>query len=203
MKRYDALMGLAGLVTEDDLVVTSIGWIKNEWYSLMPSDGSMFTSLLGCATPFSLGLALALPHRHVYAIDADGSMLFNPGALCTIANELPPNLTIVVMDNEEYEGAAGHRTQTAGNVDLERLAAGAGIPHTATARDVEHLVDVTAKMVADREPGLVVAKIDPGSFMDFPPGRTKLSDGFEDKYRFIRHIERIEKISIRPPYVRE
>lgn len=203
MKRYDALQGLAGIVTEDDIVVTSIDGVKREWYSMMPSDGTMFTPLLGCVTPFSLGVAAALPHRRIFGFDTDGSMLFNPGALCTLANELPANLTIVVMDNEQYEGAAGHRTATAGNVDLEKLAAGAGIPCTATARDVEHLVAIASEMVEDQQVGLVVAKLEPGTFWDFPPGRFKNSDFREDKYRFIRHIEKIEKISIRPPYVRE
>ena len=33
------------------------------------------------------------------------------------------------------------------------------------------------------------------------PVRIKMSDGIEDKYKFIRHIERQEKIIIKPPYV--
>ncbi|MBI3091521.1 MAG: thiamine pyrophosphate-binding protein [Candidatus Tectomicrobia bacterium] len=202
MKRYDALKGLARIVSAEDIVVTSIDGVKREWYSLMPGEGSMFISLLGGPIPFSLGVAVGLPHRRVFTFDTDGSALFNVGALCTLANELPPNLTIVVMDNEQYEGASGHRSHTAGNVDLERLAAGAGIPRTATARDVEHLVAITAEMAADQQVGFVVAKLAPGSFRDFPPGRSKVTDFREDKYRFIRHIERLENISIRPPYVR-
>ena len=135
MKRYDALQSLAGIVTGEDLVVTSIGGVKTEWFALMPGDGTMFTDLLGCATPLALGVAMALPHRRVLGLDTDGSMLHNPGALCTVANELPPNLTIIVFDNERYESVTGgHRTHTSSNVDLERLAAGAGLPCTATAR---------------------------------------------------------------------
>ena len=55
MKRYELLKELAKLVTDQDLVVTSIGGVKPEWYSLMPGNGTMFADLLGCATPFSLG----------------------------------------------------------------------------------------------------------------------------------------------------
>jgi len=36
-----------------------------------------------------------------------------------------------------------------------------------------------------------------------PPERAKESDGIEDKYRFMRHIEKLEKISIRPRYALE
>ena len=87
--------------------MTSIGGVKPEWYSLMPGNGTMFADLLGCATPFALGMALNLPHRRVVALDTDGGMLFNLGALCTVGKESPPNLTIIVLDNERYEGVVG------------------------------------------------------------------------------------------------
>ena len=73
MKRYEALKLLAGIVTKEDLIVTSIGGVKPEWFAVMPGDGTMFTDLLGCATPFALGVALALPHRRVIAFEGDGS----------------------------------------------------------------------------------------------------------------------------------
>jgi len=204
MKRYDALKALAGIITKEDLVVTSIGGVKPEWYSVMPGDGTMFTDLLGCATPMALGVAMALPHRRVLALDADGSMLFGLGALCTVANESPPNLTIVVFDNEQYESVTGgHRTHTRGCADLERIAAGAGIPCTATARDLEQFMNAVTGMLSDQKAGLLVAKIEPGVFTNISPERYKESDGFEDKYRFIRYIERLEKITIRPRHVRE
>lgn len=204
MKRYEALKLLAGMVTEKDLLVTSIGGVKPEWFALMPGDGTMFGDLLGGATPFALGVAMALPHRRVVALDTDGGILFGLGALCTVGKELPPNLTIIVFDNEEYEGVVGSPpTHTKGNVDIERLAAGAGIPCTATARELKHFAEGAATMLSDQQVGLLVAKVEHGIFKNFPPERTSESDGMEDKYRFMRHIERLEKITIRPRYVRE
>jgi len=204
MKRYELLKELAKLVTDQDLVVTSIGGVKPEWYSLMPGNGTMFADLLGCATPFSLGVALNMPHRRVVALDTDGGMLFNLGALCTVGKESPPNLTIIVFDNERYEGVVGGPpTHTSGRADLERMASAAGIPCTATAKTIENFVQSATTMMSDNKTGLIVAKIDPGVFKDIPPERAKESDGIEDKYRFLRHIEQLEKISIRPRYVRE
>jgi len=201
MKRYEALKRIAGLVTADDLVVISIGTITNEWYSLMPGDGTVFLSLMGGIVPFSFGLADSLPHRRVVALDTDGSFLANPGSLCTVVNEMPANLTILVIDNQIYEGVGGHPTHTSRNIDLERMAAGTGIPVTGTARDPEALTRLATSMLGDEQPGFLCVKVEPGVFRDFPPDKVKLSDGIEDKYRFIRHVERQEKISIKPPYV--
>ena len=201
MKRYEALQRIAKLVTAEDLVVTSVGTIKNEWYSLMPGDGTFFLSLMGGVVPFAYGLAVALPHRRVLALDTDGGCLMNPGALCTMANELPPNVTILVFDNQIYEGVGTHPTHTSRNVDLERLAAGAGIPVTATARDPDAVTRHVTAMLADNQIGFVNLRIEPGVFTNFAKDRIKLSDGVEDKYKFIRHIERQENISIKPPYI--
>jgi thiamine pyrophosphate-dependent acetolactate synthase large subunit-like protein len=204
MKRYDLLKELAHLVTEEDLVVTSIGGVKPEWYSLMPSNGTMFADLLGCATPFALGVALNLPHRRVVALDTDGGMLFNLGALCTVSKESPSNLTVIVLDNERYEGVVGcPPTHTSGRVNLERIAAGAGIPCTATATNLEEFVRSAGIMLSDGEVGLLVAKIELGMSKEIPLERVKESDGIEDKYRFMRHVEKLEKITIRPRYVEE
>ena len=205
MKRYELLKELAKIVTEEDLVVTSIGGVKPEWYSMMPGNGTMFADLLGCATPFSLGVALNMPHRRVIALDTDGGALFNLGALCTVGKESPPNLTIIVLDNERYEGVVGApATHTAsGRIDLAGIAAAAGIPCTATVSDLENFLIAASGMLSDQKTGFILAKIEPGTFKDIPPERAKESDGIEDKYRFMRHIERLEKISIRPRYVRD
>lgn len=201
MKRYDALRQMAKLVTAEDFIVTSIGTIKNEWYSLMPGDGTVFLSLMGGIVPFAFGLSVSLPHRRVIGMDTDGSFLANPGALCTIVNEMPPNLTLLVLDNQMYEGVGGHPTHTSRNIDLERLAAGTGIPVTGTARNTGDLARLASAMLEDKQPGFLCVKIEPGVFRDFPPDKVKVSDGIEDKYKFIRHVERQEKISIKPPYV--
>jgi sulfopyruvate decarboxylase subunit beta len=202
MKRYDAIQRIAKLLTPEDYVVTSVGTIKAEWYSVTPTEGTFFLSLMGGVVPFAYGLAVALPHRRIVAFDTDGGCLMNPGALCTMANELPKNLTILVFDNEIYEGVGGHPTHTSRNVDLEKLAAGAGIPVTGTARDPETVTKLVSAMLADDTVGFLNLKVQPGVFRDFPAGRFKVSDGTEDKYKFIRHVERQEGLSIKPPFIK-
>src|SRR5918992_496312 len=55
---------------------------------------------MGAAAMIGLGLALAQPSRRVVVITGDGEMLMGLGSLATIGAHKPPNLSIVVMDNE-------------------------------------------------------------------------------------------------------
>jgi thiamine pyrophosphate-dependent acetolactate synthase large subunit-like protein len=201
MKRYDALRALSTLVDGEDLLVAvSLGATKNEWHSLMPGAGTMFLPLMGGSLPFGIGLALARPNRRVVVIDTDGSMIFGAGSLCTLASERPSNLTVLVLDNEMYESVGGHASATSGRVDLARLAAGAGVAATATTDEPSALARILSEMLTDAEVGFVVAKIEPGR-EPLSPEQVKGSDAAEDKYRFLRHVEQLEGIVIRPPTV--
>jgi thiamine pyrophosphate-dependent acetolactate synthase large subunit-like protein len=61
------------------------------------------------------------------------------GSLATVAVQRPPNLAIVVLDNERYGETGMQPTHTAGITDLAAVAAGAGIPVYGTIRDDEAL----------------------------------------------------------------
>jgi phosphonopyruvate decarboxylase len=47
---------------------------------------------LGSVSSTALGLAVALPHRRIVALESDGSMLLNTGIMCILGAERPqPN----------------------------------------------------------------------------------------------------------------
>lgn len=198
MKRLDCMTRLASML-KDELVVLSLGGSVDEWYNAAPHmrEASLFQQQLGCVTPEAFGLAVGLPHRQVVSLDTDGGLLFNLGILATLANEQPPNLFVVVWDNGAYLSAGGKATHTAkGIVDLAAIARGAGIAHSYTATTVDEFAEHCRAGLAAAQPYIVVAKVETSE----PPGiKRKPTDGREDKYIFVRHVEATESIVIMGP----
>jgi sulfopyruvate decarboxylase subunit beta len=198
MKRYDCMERLGALL-KDELVILSLGASVDEWYNAAPHmrAASLFQQQLGCVTPQAFGLAVGLPHRRVVSLDTDGGMMFNLGILATLANEQPANLLVVVWDNECYQSIGGPPTHTAkGRVDIARIAQGAGIERAYTVRDLDAFEARCRDGLAARAPTVIVAKVEPGVRPDI---RRKHSDGREDKYIFVRHVEATEGIVIMGP----
>lgn len=198
MKRYDCMTRLAARL-RDELVILSLGASVDEWYNAAPHmrAASLFQQQLGCVTPQAFGLAAGLPHRRIISLDTDGGMMFNLGILATLGNEQPGNLFIVVWDNECYQSIGGPPTHTAfGRVDIAAIARGCGIEQAHTVRDLEAFDAHCAAGLAATVPYLVVAKV-AGTVQ--PDIRRKHSDGREDKYIFVRHVEATEGITIMGP----
>jgi sulfopyruvate decarboxylase subunit beta len=197
MKRFDCMRALAGLL-KDDLVILSLGASVDEWYNAAPHmrAASLFQQQLGCVTPQAFGLAVGLPHRRIVSLDTDGGMMFNLGILATLANEQPANLFVVVWDNQCYQSIGGPPTHTAGRVDIAAIARGAGIEHAYTAKTLAEFETQCAKGLVAATPYVVVAKVEATT----QPGiKRKHSDGREDKYIFVRHVEDSEGIVIMGP----
>ena len=108
MQRYDYLKAI-GADAQDALAV-STGWGSREWWAVRPSDGNLKTRTLGLVSSIAAGLAIALPHRKVIAIDGDGAFLMNLCGLPTIARQSPGNLLHLLFDNEIYEASGGTAT---------------------------------------------------------------------------------------------
>jgi sulfopyruvate decarboxylase subunit beta len=198
MKRFDCMNALAARL-KDELVILSLGASVDEWYNAAPHmrSASLFQQQLGCVTPEAFGLAVGLPHRRIVSLDTDGGMMFNLGILATLGNEQPKNLLVVVWDNECYQSIGGPPTHTAsGRVDLAAIARGAGVEQAFTVHAVEEFDAHCARGLASDVPYVVVAKV-AGTVQ--PDIKRKHSDGREDKYIFVRHVEATENIVIMGP----
>jgi sulfopyruvate decarboxylase subunit beta len=197
MTRFECMARLAPRL-KDELVVLSLGASVDEWYNAAPHmrSASLFQQQLGCVTPQAFGLAVGLPHRRIVSLDTDGGMLFNLGILATLANEQPKNLFVVVWDNECYQSIGGPPTHTSGRADIAAIARGAGLEQAYTVTTLDDFDRHCRDGLRAQAPYLVVAKVDGSVQRDI---KRKASDGREDKYIFVRHVEATENIIIMGP----
>ncbi|WP_270933208.1 thiamine pyrophosphate-dependent enzyme [Falsiroseomonas oryzae] len=118
---------------------------------------------MGGAAMIGLGLALAQPDRRVLVITGDGEMLMGLGALCTIAVQSPPNLAVVVLDNEHYSETGGQETATRHGVDLVAIARGAGIGDCRAVHGAQEIGPLRNAIHATTAPLFAVVKIATGN----------------------------------------
>jgi thiamine pyrophosphate-dependent acetolactate synthase large subunit-like protein len=119
---------------KDLLVVAGLG--STAWDITAAGDSPLNFPLwgaMGNAAMIGLGLALAQPARRVLVITGDGEMLMGLGSLATIGVQQPPNLSVVVIDNERYGETGMQATHTATGADLAKVARACGF---ASARQV-------------------------------------------------------------------
>src|SRR5947207_12899324 len=102
MSRLEATRELvAALDTEP--IVASLGHPAYDLFAAGDRPANFYTwGSMGLASSIGLGLAMARTDLPVFVLDGDGSLLMNLGTLATIAWTSPPNLVIVVVDNQEY-----------------------------------------------------------------------------------------------------
>jgi sulfopyruvate decarboxylase subunit beta len=191
MKRFDCLKALVAVV-DDALVVSSAGAMTLEWNSLHPSDGNFRVRTLGLCSSIALGMALGLPRRKIIALDGDGSLLMNLCSLPTSARMGAKNLIHIVFDNEVYEASGKKPTATSAGTDLVGLARAAGIKNALWANSLEDFAKATATALGGDELSFIGAKVT-SERSDVAPYPI---DEVENKYRFIRHVEKTEHIQI-------
>src|SRR3954462_5531243 len=142
MDRRDAVPALVGR-HEDFLFVTGLAGTARDIAALTHDGAHIYTmaGAMGGACMIGLGLALARPDRRVLVVTGDGELLMNVGALATIAVMNPPNLAILCVDNGHYGETGWQKSHPSLGVDLEKMAAGAGIAHTATVATQADIAD--------------------------------------------------------------
>jgi thiamine pyrophosphate-dependent acetolactate synthase large subunit-like protein len=144
-----------------DPIVASLGHPAYDLYACGDRAENFYTwGSMGVTSSIALGLALARPDLRVVALDGDGSLLMNLGALATIAACRPANLLVIVMDNACYGTTGGQPTFTAGRANLEEVSRALGVQETVTVRTAAELTRVLASSRQTTGPSVVVAKVD-------------------------------------------
>ena len=165
MNRFDQSKRLVALLKNAEAIVAGIGNTNFDLWAAgrRPQNFYMLGSM-GLAFPIALGVAIAQPKRHVIALEGDGSLLMQLGALATIAAHKAQNLTMIVWDNQSYQITGAQPTATANVTDIVDVARACGIKQSLWARSPVDFEAQVTKAIAGGEKTLIACKTD-----DRPP----------------------------------
>ncbi|UQR66291.1 thiamine pyrophosphate-dependent enzyme [Bradyrhizobium sp. C-145] len=184
MNRFDVTSRLIAKLGNEEAVVGGIGNTNFDLWAAghRPQNFYMLGSM-GLAFPIGLGVALAQPDRRVFALEGDGSLLMQLGALSTIAALKPKNLTMIVMDNGIYQITGAQPTPAADVADIVAIAVGSGLANSAWAADEEDFERLVENAMAAAEPSLIAVRID-----DKPGVGTTRRDPVQIRERFMHGL---------------
>jgi thiamine pyrophosphate-dependent acetolactate synthase large subunit-like protein len=152
---------LADKLKSEEAVIGGIGNSNFDlWASGQRPQNFYMLGSMGLATPIALGVAIAQPQRKVFALDGDGSILMQLGALGTVAAEASKNLAIIIWDNGLYQITGSQKTLTDSGTDLVAMAKGAGIAQSHWAFDEAHFESLLDRTLSDDGPWFIAARID-------------------------------------------
>ena len=161
MNRFELTKRLVGRLKDEAV----IGGIGNSNFDLnaagqRPENFYMLGSM-GLAAPIAFGVALAQPHRKVFALEGDGSLLMQLGCLTTIAAQAPKNLCIILWDNGVYQITGGQGTPAAAaRADLVGAARALGLTQSNWAADEAEFDSLVGQALSGDGPWLIGARID-------------------------------------------
>ncbi|WGD49615.1 thiamine pyrophosphate-dependent enzyme [Bradyrhizobium sp. CB1650] len=184
MNRFDVTSRLIAKLQNEEAVIGGIGNTNFDLWAAghRPQNFYMLGSM-GLAFPIALGVALAQPDRRVFALEGDGSLLMQLGALSTIATLKPKNLTMIVMDNGIYQITGAQPTPAAGIADIVAIAAGSGLANSTWAADEEDFERLVEQAMSASDPSLIAVRID-----DKPGVGTTRRDPVQIRERFMHGL---------------
>jgi len=161
MNRFDVTSRLIAKLKHEEAVIGGIGNTNFDLWAAghRPQNFYMLGSM-GLAFPIALGVALAQPDRRVFALEGDGSLLMQLGALSTIAMLKPKNLIMIVMDNGIYQITGAQPTPAAHVADIVGIATASGLARSSWAADEEDFERLVDEAMSAAEPSLIAVRID-------------------------------------------
>jgi thiamine pyrophosphate-dependent acetolactate synthase large subunit-like protein len=184
MNRSDLCRRLVAKLVQEEAVVGGIGHTHFDlWASGQRPQNFYMLGSMGLAVPIAFGVALAQPQRRVFALEGDGSLLMQLGALGTIAMYAPKNLAIVVFDNGVYQITGSQPTLTSYRTDLVAMAKGAGLAQSAWAAHEAHYEELLDIALKKDGPWFIAARTDAQ-----PPAGVTERDAAKIRSRFMQGL---------------
>ena len=185
MNRSELTRRLVAKLKHEEAVVGGIGHTHFDlWAAGQRPQNFYMLGSMGLAAPIALGVAIAQPRRQVFALEGDGSLLMQLGALGTIASVKPKNLAVFVWDNGSYQITGGQPTLTASSVDLAAVARGAGIARSTWALDEAHFDALVDAALEGNGPLFVAVRTD-----NAPPAGVTERDANKIRTRFMEGVQ--------------
>jgi thiamine pyrophosphate-dependent acetolactate synthase large subunit-like protein len=171
---------------DDLLVVSGLGSTTWDVAAAGDHDRNFYLwGAMGGAAMIGLGLALARPGEPVVVITGDGEQLMGLGGLATIGVHNPPNLAVVVIDNQRYGETGMQPTHTAHGVDLPAIAAASGFRWTERVSEMAGVRNLADRIKSSEGAGFASLRVSTAEHDKVLPPR----DGVHLKNRFRRALD--------------
>ena len=160
MDRFNLFQRMVGKLKREEAVIGGIGWSNFDLWAVghRPQNFYMLGSM-GLAVPIALGVAIAQPQRKTFALEGDGSILMQLGALATVAARGQKNLAIIILDNGGYQITGGQVAASELGADIVAIARGSGIAQSSWAADEAHFEELVDRALSEDGPWLIGCRI--------------------------------------------
>lgn len=179
-----------------EIVVCGIGTAATGWQATTEAKKVYFKlSTMGMTSAFSMGVALGLPQATVWGIEGDGGLCMNLDCLLMLADVQPANLRLFLASNRCYGAIGDLAIPNVYQTDYVGLARAAGIRRAYRFADAAEFAAQTDEILGGDGFAFTVLEID-YDHIKLPASHW---EGPEIKYRFARHIEEQEGVTIFGP----
>lgn len=185
MTTQESICILKKHISSSDLLISSLGRTAEEVFQQIENvDRVLFLDCLGAVTGVAVGISLGCPHNRVFALDTDGSFMYDMTIFHTVAalSDKLKSLVIIIFDNGILESGGGLKSRMI-PFCWEKYAESWGLS-LEVVNDLARLNDILNRTHSDY-PLIIVLKVDNTGIEQTC---RKDLDGIESKYRFKRFI---------------
>ena len=142
--REEAIQIVAGMLREDDIVVSTTGMISRELFEYREAKGQghahdfLTVGSMGHASQIALGIALQKPNRRIVVFDGDGAAIMHLGNVAITASQSPKNYIHIVYNNGAHDSVGGQPTVGL-EINLPQIGAAMGYKTVLNATTAEEL----------------------------------------------------------------
>ncbi|MCK5043469.1 phosphonopyruvate decarboxylase [Candidatus Pacearchaeota archaeon] len=192
MKREDAIKIIIDNLSGSEVIVSTTGKNSRELFEYREEknfghqNDFLMIGSMGEASVIGAEIALQKPNKKIVIFDGDGAAMMTMGAMATIGNYHPKNLSHIIFDNGTY-GSTGGQPTFSENVDFEKVALACDYDGARTVKTKKDLKQVIGDLKNQKGPQIVIVKINKGARKDL--GRPTTTP-IENKKAFMNFLRK-------------